>query len=45
LREMENVTLTPHNGGATWDHRSPMTLAIADVIVDDIVARQKVATP
>jgi glyoxylate reductase len=45
LREMENVTLTPHNGGATWDHRSPMTLAIADVIVDDIVARQKVAAP
>ena len=44
LREMENVTLTPHNGGATWDHRGPMTLAIANVIVEDILARNLAAS-
>jgi glyoxylate reductase len=43
LRAMENVTLTPHNGGATWDHRGPMTLAIANVIVEDILARELAA--
>lgn len=44
LREMENTTLTPHNGGAIWESRSRMTLTIADVIVEDIIARQKAAS-
>jgi glyoxylate reductase len=39
LRRMDNVVLTPHNGGATWDSRSRGTLAIANAIVDDIIAR------
>jgi glyoxylate reductase len=39
LRRMENVVLTPHNGGATWASRSRATLRIADAIVADIVAR------
>jgi glyoxylate reductase len=39
LRDMDNVVLTPHNGGATWDSRGAQTLAIANAIVDDIVRR------
>lgn len=41
LRKMDNVILTPHNGGATWDSRTAQTLAIANAIVDDIVARNE----
>ena len=36
LRRMDNVVLTPHNGGATWDSRSRQTVAIAEAIVADI---------
>ena len=39
LRKLDNVVLTPHNGGATWDSRSRQTLAIADAIVNDILKR------
>lgn len=45
LRRMDNVVLTPHNGGATWDSRSRATLRIADAIIADIVARQSVGQP
>ena len=38
LRKLDNVVLTPHNGGATWDSRGRQTLAIANAIVDDILA-------
>lgn len=38
LRQLDNVVLTPHNGGATWDSRSRQTLAIAEAIVADITA-------
>ena len=38
LRRLDNVVLTPHNGGATWDSRTRQTLAIADAIVADITA-------
>jgi lactate dehydrogenase-like 2-hydroxyacid dehydrogenase len=38
LRKMDNVVLTPHNGGATYDSRGAQTLAIADAIVTDIIA-------
>jgi glyoxylate reductase len=44
LRDMDNVVLTPHNGGATWDSRGAQTLAIADAIVEDIVRRGAGAT-
>jgi glyoxylate reductase len=40
LRKMDNVVLTPHNGGATWESRGRQTLAIADVIVEDILKRR-----
>ncbi len=40
LRKLDNVVLTPHNGGATYDSRGAQTLAIADAIVKDITARQ-----
>jgi glyoxylate reductase len=40
LRRMDNVVLTPHNGGATWTHRGQQMLAIADAIVEDIVRRE-----
>lgn len=40
LRKMDNVVLTPHNGGATWDSRGRQTLAIANAIVVDIVRRR-----
>lgn len=39
LRKMDNVVLAPHNGGATWTSRGRQTLAIADAIVADILAR------
>jgi glyoxylate reductase len=42
LRDMDNVVLTPHNGGATWDSRGAQTLAIANAIVDDIERRAAV---
>jgi len=44
LRKLDNVVLTPHNGGATWDSRGRQTMAIAQAIVDDIVQRQNGAT-
>lgn len=40
LRKMDNVVLTPHNGGATYDSRGAQTLAIANAIVKEIIARQ-----
>jgi glyoxylate reductase len=40
LRKMDNVVMTPHNGGATWDSRGAQTLAIANAIVDDILATE-----
>jgi glyoxylate reductase len=40
LRKMDNVVLTPHNGGATWDSRGRQTMAIANAIVDDILRRR-----
>jgi glyoxylate reductase len=43
LRKMDNVVLTPHNGGATCDSRGAQTLAIANSIVSDIVTRQQAA--
>jgi glyoxylate reductase len=42
LLRMDNVILTPHNGGATWDSRGAQTLSIAEAIVADILARQSV---
>jgi glyoxylate reductase len=45
LRKMDNVILTPHNGGATWDSRGAQTLAIANAIVADILARQVMPEP
>jgi lactate dehydrogenase-like 2-hydroxyacid dehydrogenase len=39
LQKMENVVLTPHNGGASWTSRSRGALALAQVIIDDILAR------
>jgi glyoxylate reductase len=41
LRKLDNVVLTPHNGGATWDSRGRQTLAIANAIVDDILRRRE----
>jgi glyoxylate reductase len=43
LRKMDNVVLTPHNGGATWDSRGRQTLAIAEAIVGDILAETESA--
>jgi glyoxylate reductase len=40
LRKMDNIVLTPHNGGATYDSRGAQTLAIANAIVKEIIARQ-----
>jgi glyoxylate reductase len=39
LRKMDNVVLTPHNGGATHDSRRRGTVAISDAIIEDIIAR------
>jgi glyoxylate reductase len=41
LRQLDNVVLVPHNGGATWDSRTRQTLAVANRIVADIEARRK----
>jgi len=41
LRKMDNVVMTPHNGGATWDSRGRATLRIAEAIIADIVARKE----
>jgi lactate dehydrogenase-like 2-hydroxyacid dehydrogenase len=41
LRKMDNVVLTPHNGGATHDSRGAQTLGIANAIVKEIVSRQQ----
>jgi lactate dehydrogenase-like 2-hydroxyacid dehydrogenase len=40
LRKLDNVVLTPHNGGATYISRGAQTLAIANAIVKEIIARQ-----
>jgi glyoxylate reductase len=45
LRELDNVVLTPHNGGATWDSRGAQTFAIAEAIVADIRRRAGVPEP
>jgi glyoxylate reductase len=45
LRRLENVVLTPHNGGATWDSRGAQTFAIADALVTDIKRRCATAEP
>jgi lactate dehydrogenase-like 2-hydroxyacid dehydrogenase len=34
LRKLDNVVLTPHNGGATWDSRTRQTLGMADSLVE-----------
>jgi glyoxylate reductase len=33
LRELENVILSPHNGGATWESRGTRTASVARSIV------------
>ena len=38
LRKLDNVVLTPHNGGATWDSRTRQTVAVARALVDHITA-------
>jgi len=38
LRKMDNVVLTPHNGGATWDSRTRQTVGMARALVDHIAA-------
>jgi glyoxylate reductase len=40
LRKLDNVILTPHNGGATYASRGRAALAIADAIIEDIEARR-----
>ncbi|MDR2566865.1 MAG: hypothetical protein LBC97_12595 [Bifidobacteriaceae bacterium] len=40
LRKLDNVTLTPHNGGATYLSRGAQTLRIAGAIVADIQRRE-----
>jgi glyoxylate reductase len=40
LRKLDNVVLTPHNGGATFDSRGAQTLAIADAIVEHIITNR-----
>ena len=41
FRKMDNVVLTPHNGGATYASRGAQTLHIARAIVEDIKANWK----
>lgn len=41
LRKLDNVVLTPHNGGATHDSRSAQFDAIADVIIADITGSDR----
>ncbi len=43
LRQMDNVILTPHNGGATWDTRGVMLNAVAQGIVALIKGEQPTA--
>jgi glyoxylate reductase len=43
LCRMENVILTPHNGGATWDGRSRRTASVARGLVDLIAGRRPAA--
>lgn len=38
LLKMDNVLLTPHNGGATWDTRGHTTRRAAELIVAAIKA-------
>jgi glyoxylate reductase len=38
LRQLDNVVLLPHNGGATWDSRTRQTSGIARGLVDHITA-------
>ncbi|WP_326550280.1 NAD(P)-dependent oxidoreductase [Micromonospora sp. NBC_01813] len=38
LRKMDNVVLTPHNGGATYASRGAQTLQIAEALVAEIKA-------
>jgi glyoxylate reductase len=40
LRKLDNVVLTPHNGGATWDSRTRQMTGIAQGLVDHIKASQ-----
>jgi glyoxylate reductase len=42
LLQMDNVVMTPHNGGATWSHREQQMLAIADAIVEHITSKAPV---
>ncbi|HTW10664.1 MAG TPA: NAD(P)-dependent oxidoreductase [Acidimicrobiales bacterium] len=39
LRKMDNVVLTPHNGGATYDGRTGGTVGVSEAIIADIIAR------
>jgi glyoxylate reductase len=36
LRKLDNVVLTPHNGGATWDSRSRQTVGMAEALIENI---------
>jgi glyoxylate reductase len=36
LRKMDNVVLTPHNGGATWDSRTRQTVGMAEALIAHI---------
>ena len=38
LRKMDNVVLTPHNGGATWVSRTRQTVGMAQALVEYIAA-------
>ena len=38
FRKMDNVVLTPHNGGATYASRGAQTLQIAEALVEEIKA-------
>ncbi|MGX7678537.1 NAD(P)-dependent oxidoreductase [Jatrophihabitans sp. DSM 45814] len=38
LRKLDNVVLTPHNGGATWDSRTRQTLGMADSLAAHLTA-------
>jgi phosphoglycerate dehydrogenase-like enzyme len=39
LRKLDNVILTPHNGGATYLGRTSGYVEVAKVIIDDIIKR------
>jgi lactate dehydrogenase-like 2-hydroxyacid dehydrogenase len=36
LRKMDNVVLTPHNGGATWDSRTRQTTGMAQALLSHL---------